>query len=57
METQGVQNVLLVEAMKRVQLHRSDDANVKGYNDGGPYSDGYSDEGYGDQSYGEGPAG
>ena len=57
METQGVQNILLVEAIKRVQLHRLGDANVRSYNDGGPYSDGYGDEGYGDQSYGEGPAG
>ncbi len=57
METQEVQNVLLVEAMKQAQLHRSSDANVKGYNDGGSYSDGYGDAGYGDQSYGEGPVG
>ncbi|MBU2081908.1 hypothetical protein KKH14_00535 [Patescibacteria group bacterium] len=52
METQGVQNVLLVEAIKRVQLRR-----FSGYNDGGTYNDGYGDEGYGDQSYGEGPVG
>jgi len=57
METQGVQNILLVEAMKRAQLHRLGDVDVRSYNDGGPYSDGYGDEGYGDQSYGEGPAG
>lgn len=57
MEMQKIQNVLLVEAIKRVQLHRFDDANVRSYNDGGSYSDGYGDEGYGDQSYGEGPTG
>ncbi|MCX6813575.1 MAG: hypothetical protein NTV77_03840 [Candidatus Azambacteria bacterium] len=55
METQEVKNVLLAEAMRRVQPRRVD--NVGTYNDGGPYSDGYGDEGYGDQSYGEGPAG
>lgn len=57
METQEIQNVLLVEAMKQAQLHRFSDANVESYNDGGSYNDGYGDEGYGDQSYGEGPVG
>ena len=55
METQEIQNVLLAEAVRKIQLHKV--GNIGIYNDGGPYSDGYGDEGYGDQSYGEGPVG
>jgi len=51
MEVEKVKNVLLAEAMKKVQLHRFSGTSVGGY------SDGYGDEGYGDQSYGEGPVG